>query len=455
MTIVRTAEDDAAKRSNGKRVRVYGGLAILALVCVAALQLRPRPASSQGATPHAASPARGLSSLVPSAADTGAGADDAASKAADFAPSGGGPIALIGLVQADQATLSVVQPARIVGVAVSEGDHVRRGEALVRLDAAAGRAQERTAAAGVAGARAQLAKARVGLAAQRVKADADVATARAGLQQAQDKLQQAVLGRQAAQAEQQADLDAARQNVRKAQLGLESARRTLNSLEQLNTVGGVARNDLEGARTQAATAQSDLEQAEAQVRRLQAGPPGGAAFRVELAGRDVAAAQAGVKQAREGVATALQARTETLRLAQSDIQAAQAGVAQAEAGLSGAQSAAQFATLTSPLDGVVAGVGAHTGEIAQPGATLVTVVAQSGYRIEALVTARQLPRLHVGQPAKVALDTRPGQTWTASLYAISSVAEPDGRTFRIKLRFEHLPADLRSNQSVRLIFVTK
>jgi multidrug resistance efflux pump len=432
------------KVSRGRRT-VYGALLVVLPVFIAAFQLRPQPAASQQRTRPLPRQVAGQASPPPADAATGgqavAGYD------------GKGPVALIGTVQANQATLSVIQPARVTGIAAREGDRVRHGETLIRLDAATGQAQERTAAAGIEGARAQLAKAKAGGEAQRVKADADVTTAQAGLAQAQDKLQQALLARDAAQANQQADLGAAQENVRKARLGLETARKTLNSLEQLDTVGGVARNNLEGARTQVASAQSDLNQAEAQVRRLQAGPPGGTSFRVALASQDVAAAQLGVQQARGGIDTALRARRETLRLAQSDIAAAAAGVQQAEAGLGGAQAAAQWAMLKCPLDGVVSAVNIHPGETAQPGAPLLTIVAQAGYRIEALVTSRQLPQLHVGQAAQVTLDTRPGQVFAASLYAISHVAEPDGRSFRIKLRFVHIPANLRPDQGAHILFV--
>ena len=52
--------------------------------------------------------------------------------------------------------------------------------------------------------------------------------------------------------------------------------------------------------------------------------------------------------------------------------------------------------------GVAASVGARRGETAQPGVPLVTVVSLSGLRVEALVPARQLSSLKVGQSAKVA-----------------------------------------------------
>jgi HlyD family secretion protein len=218
----------------------------------------------------------------------------------------------------------------------------------------------------------------------------------------------------------------------------------------LSKVGGVARNDLEGARTQAAAAQSDLDQAQAQVRRLQTGPSAGLSYRVALAQQDIAAAQTGVAQARQSVTMAQRARTETLAVAEQDIRAAKAAVEQARAGEAGAHDAAQLTLLTSPQSGIATGVIARVGETAQPGATLITITATTGDHIEALATARQLPALRVGQSAHVILDTRPGTAIAARITSIARVAEPDGRSFRIKLALLHLPAGLRPGQTARV-----
>jgi HlyD family secretion protein len=366
------------------------------------------------------------------------------------------PITLLGTLLADrQAGLSVVQPARIVAVDVHEGDAVQRGQILIRLDGAQEEAQQRTAAAGVMAAKAQLGKAEAGREAQRIKADADVQTAQAGLKQAQESQRKAILARDAARDDQAAELALAQENARKAQAGLKEAQRRGKSLEELSTVGGVARNDLEAARTQVATAQADLAQAQDQVRRLLAGPgngPGkGLTYRIAVAEQDVAAAQTSLEQARQGVATAQRARPATLAIAGREVTAADAAVEQAQAGLTGAQSAAQQLTrLASPLDGVVTGLNAHAGETAQPGNPLVTLVSLTGFRIEALATARQLPRLHTGQMAQVTLDTRPDLRLAARLVAISRIAEADGRSYRIRLRLLRSPAGLRPGQTLRV-----
>ena len=122
---------------------------------------------------------------------------------------------------------------------------------------------------------------------------------------------------------------------------------------------------------------------------------------------------------------------------------------QARAGVAAARSAQNAARLTSPLDGVATSVAARVGETAQPGIPLVTVATLADLRVEALVPDRRLPLLHIGQPARIAVDTRPGQSFPVTVREIARVAEPDGRTFRVKFHFTQ-PVAMRPGQTARI-----
>ncbi len=377
------------------------------------------------------------------------------------------PLTLLGTVLAgQQENVSVRQPARIVSVSVAEGQAVRRGQLLVLLDMPEARSAQQSAAASVRAARSQVNKATAGRRAQIVKAEADIQTAYAGVTQASERLKQAQLGVQAAQAGDRADLARANEGVRKAQLGLKTAQRTLDSLEQLSKVGGVSRNELEGARTQVTSAHSDLDTANAAVQQIQSGPntpnssvPRGSnagsdsqvvTFRVANARQEAELAQAAVRQAKSGLYAAQQARKQIIAVADADIQSAQASVQQAEAGLSGAQSGGQAARLTASLDGIASNVTARVGETAQPGQPLLTVVSFADARIEALVLARQLAQIQVGQNGQARLDARPDAPLAIVVSRISRVAEPDGRTFRVTFRLLSPPSTLRVGQMARI-----
>lgn len=425
-----------------RQTRTVWGLLVFAVaVCLCALIMRPR--ETQTVVPlQTKGPA-----VLPPAANT---IDPAQAVPAE----GGSSLSLLGSIQsAALASLSVRIPAKIAAVDVREGESVRKGQLLVLLDDSDMSSQTRTAVAGVQAAQAQQAKAEAGRTAQRIKADADVSAARSGLAQAQGKLDQAVLGRDAIRSDVKAELKTAQEGVRKAEIGLAQARKTLHGLEELAQVGGVSRNDLEGARAQAATAESDLETARAQVKRVQAGPSPGVSYRLAAAQKDVEAAQAGAAQARDGVNTAEAARKQVLAVADAEVRAAVAAVVQAQAGVGGARSAEAASELRSPIDGVATGVTARVGETAQPGIGLTTVVSLADLRVEALVPGRLLPRLHVGQSAQVAVDTLPGKTFPVAVSEIARIAEPDGRSFRVRFRFAR-SVSLRPGQAARIAIRT-
>ena len=366
-------------------------------------------------------------------------------------------INLSGQIQSGaQASLSARMPARIAAVPVRQGESVRRGQLLVQLADAELQSQVKTAQAGEAAARALLRKAQAGQEAQRIKADNDIASAQAGLRQAKTKRDQATLAYHAAQEDYRNEKRLAQEGIKKAEVGLARASETLRGLEELARVGGVSKNDLEGARAQVTVAQSDLEMAQTQARRLEAADPaaGESGYRAALARKDREAAQGGVEQAQDALRTAREAKRTLLAVAAQDVRAAEAALEQARAGLSAARTTQNEARLLSPMDGVAASVSARVGETAQPGMPLVTVVSLTGLRAEALVTARQLARLRVGQAATIRLDTHPGRKFAAEISDIARAAEPDGRTFRITFRFRN-PVSLRPGQNARITVMVR
>ncbi|HLI48375.1 MAG TPA: HlyD family efflux transporter periplasmic adaptor subunit [Chthonomonas sp.] len=362
------------------------------------------------------------------------------------------PLQLIGLIQtSDRATLSISQPTKALTVLVHNGDHVAAGQPLIVLDDTQTRAQWDQAEAGYRAAQDQLRKAIVGAKAQQLKADSDLHTAQAALQQAQQKEQQAQTALRAAQDANNADAVAATANVQKAKIELEQAQKNLRSLQQLASVGGVSQMQLQGAQAQVETAEADLRAAKAQLQQTMAAPGGSLPYRVALAQQDLDQAKFGVQQAQQAVQAAAKARLQVIAIAQHDVAAARDAVQQAHAALVAAKSVYRANQLISPIEGIVTDLAVHTGDIVQPGLPLLAVVSTNHPYVEALALARQLPLLHIGQAAKVFLDSHPGAAYAAKLTYISPVAEPDGRSFRVHFSFLHLPAGLRIGQSARIL----
>ena len=421
----------------GGKAIVLGGIAALAVVGIAVWTLRPHESSSRMPT--------GAASAPKSQAKIDPNTD------AEILPTTPTSLSLLGSVQSEaQATLSVRLPGRITAVAAREGDAVRAGQILVSLDDTDVRGQIRQAEAGTLAAQSQVDRAEKGRAAQQVKADGEVQTALSTLQTAQGREKQAAAFVEAARNEQQTDVKLAQDGVHNAEQGVAQARQTLASLEGLDKIGGVARNDLDGARRQVKVAESNLATANTQLQRANAvDATTGEPMRVAAAQRDLLAVQQGVQSAKAGLALAEQGRKKAMAVAASEVDAEKATLVQAQAGMATAQATLAQTRLVSPIDGVVNAVTARVGETAQPGMPLLTVVSLSGLRADALVPARQLSLLHLGQAARVAVDTDPTHTYPALVSEISRIAEPDGRTFHVRF---HLAAksDLRPGQTARI-----
>jgi multidrug resistance efflux pump len=108
------------------------------------------------------------------------------------------------------------------------------------------------------------------------------------------------------------------------------------------------------------------------------------------------------------------------------------------------------AVLASPTDGVVTAMRIQVGDVIQPGAAVVTMTEQRGFRIDLNVPSDQVGPLSIGMPARVRLDaydyqaygTLPGTvTYIAPDTLVSAL--PDGRsvasyTVRIALARDYL-----------------
>jgi RND family efflux transporter MFP subunit len=156
--------------------------------------------------------------------------------------------------------------SKVAAVYVKEGDRVRAGQTLVRLESADLAAQARQAEAAVLAARAELAQAQTGAVIQRTQSSTRVEQSRASLKQAQEQLS---LVKEGARTQQKAQAD---ESVRQAEAGKaqveESVRQAKAGLAQAQAQLSLVR---EGARTQQKLqADAAVRQAEANLKIAQA-----------------------------------------------------------------------------------------------------------------------------------------------------------------------------------------
>lgn len=335
-----------------------------------------------------------------------------------------------GTVRAElEAAVGTKVMGRITRVLAREGDHVRRGQPLIRLDA-------RDLDAAIAQAAANVRAAGVGYDSARVVAVMEDATSRARIVEAEAQVQQSEAALQAAQAKLDLVMTGPRKQERaqaslavlQAKSNLELAANNLRRMESLVNEGAISRQQYETAKTQYEVAKAQHETAQ-QAQSLT--EEGSRAEEIRAAQEGVRQAQATLAQARAGLKQA-QAAALQVNVRRQQIRAAQAQVGQSQAALRIARVTRDYATIAAPFDGVVTARLADPGAMAAPGVPLLKV--QGGaIRLEAVVPESALKAVRHGGSVPVRLDALNGREITGRVVEIAPQGDPSSHTFVVKI----------------------
>lgn len=124
-------------------------------------------------------------------------------------------------------------------------------------------------------------------------------------------------------------------------------------------------------------------------------------------------------------------------------------LAQARAGLDTARGQLRYATVTSPIDGVVTQKLANEGDIAAPGHPVIVVENMAHLHIQTSVDERVFKTLNLGDTVSVEVDGHAGAL-TAKVARISPAADPMTHTYLVKL--DVTAATLKSGRFARVQF---
>jgi HlyD family secretion protein len=169
---------------------------------------------------------------------------------------------------------------------------------------------------------------------------------------------------------------------------------------------GTAR-DLEVARSAHETARARLLQARENAKLVTEGPREEAVRRARAALAEADARHALVVEG---------PRPEAIDQARAVLQRARESQVLAEVQLS-------YATVASPLTGVVLSENVEPGEVVAAGTPVVTVGDLADVWLRAYVSETDLGRVHLGQQVDITTDTYPGKIYTGRLSFLSSSAE--------------------------------
>jgi HlyD family secretion protein len=300
-----------------------------------------------------------------------------------------------GNIEVVDADVSFKIPGRVLERLVSEGDNVRAGQIVARLDSADLAQEVGLRKAEMEGASAALAELVAGSRPEEI-AQADAAT-----QGAQSRLDELTAGSRAQ------EVAAAEASVAAARADLEQAKAESDRQTRLYRKEVISSREYEVAQTAWETAKARLQETEERLKLIQEGP------RKE----QIDQARARLTEVKERLALVRKGpRRESIEQAQARLQ-------QAREALALAQTRLGYATLTSPLSGLVLSENVEPGEYVSPGTPVVTVGGLDSVWVRAYINETDLGHVKVGQQVRVTTDTYPGKIYQGRISFLSSVAE--------------------------------
>jgi multidrug efflux pump subunit AcrA (membrane-fusion protein) len=350
-----------------------------------------------------------------------------------------------GFIEADEAAVMTDLGGRIRAIHANEGDEVKAGETLIELDDVLLKAQLGVAEADLRVAEAQLALARAGLRKESLKYGEAVVLQAAAAQRAALTAWEDAEARLENPQEQELALIGARAllgivNLQErqaraladaAQSGRDFAEEAFRLLDETGPYIPIAVLDEARYQQTAATYDSWLAWTgleEAQAARAGAERSLGLMER-HLANPVSLQAEANAARAQYEIATAALAIAEAqlsgMKLGATDeqIALAEAQVAIAVAAVERLKVQAGKLELVAPISGFVLERPVHVGELALPGARLLTLADLEHSTLTVYVPEDKLGGLRIGLPVTVTVDAYPGRAFHGTLSHIASQAE--------------------------------
>jgi RND family efflux transporter MFP subunit len=177
----------------------------------------------------------------------------------------------------------------------------------------------------------------------------------------------------------------------------------------------------------------------------------------QLAVLELTEVDAQVEQARQLADKAERDLTRSMRLradeviSEEELEAIRTQAAVARAGLRAAEFNRNFSTIVAARDGIVLRKLVEEREFVQPGQSVLVVgPKEGGYIVRAALSDRDVVRLRLGDPATVATDAFPGQTFQGKVTVLPGAADSASGLFDIEVELAPVPVRLVSGLSARL-----
>jgi len=315
-------------------------------------------------------------------------------------------IRLSGNIELTQVDISFKIPGKLIERAVDEGQAVKKGMVLARLDDAQLQRQREREQAGVAAAEAGLRQVATAVEFQKASLEADTDLRRAEVRAAEARLRDLLAGARRQEIEQaRAVLDEARTEEQRATADWDRAQRLYK-----NDDISRAQYDQFQARYQAASAMA--RQAGERLALVQEGP------RPE----EIEAARAQLDRARAALRLSQAAALE-LKRREQEIDLRRAELQRARAQLAMTQTQLDDSVAVAPIDGVVLSKAAEVGQVVAAGTAILTLGDLEHPWLRAYIGETDLGRVKLGARVRVTTDSFPGKLYWGWVSFIASDAE--------------------------------
>ncbi len=319
---------------------------------------------------------------------------------------------------------------KVSRVLVEEGDFVRSGQLLVGLERADLLAQREQARAAIQAAEARLKQAQTGETLQSAQTDtgienteAALAAAEAGREQARARLQALETGAR------HQEIEIARQRAEQARANLETAEANLERARKLLAAGAISQQQFDATQLQFDTTLAQYETAEQQLNLVREGPR---SEEIQISEQQLKAADEVVRQAEANLRLA-HASTVRNQVSQQETEAARSALKQARANLKYLNAQISYTYIRSPISGYVVKRFVQPGEAAIPGVPLINIVDNRKLHLRSSIGESRINKVSVGQPVTIQIDSLPDAEFIGTIRDIIPAADPQSRTFEVKV----------------------
>ena len=141
---------------------------------------------------------------------------------------------------------------------------------------------------------------------------------------------------------------------------------------------------------------------------------------------------------------------QTLDSMETKLRIGQADLSSAVANLSSAEQQLAYATITSPINGVVANKTVAVGQVLAPGSTLMTVENIAEVYAVVNIEQKDMGKISVGVPSEVSVDAYPGKVFQGVVSVMNPVAGNNSRMFKTKIKINNAEGSLKPGMFVKV-----